>query len=81
MVVTLDTLQSVLGMEGYSLIELRDGVVTLDREGEMVYSAGAFYIGHQLVVETDHLLYYIAIWDAGLASRLDERFKSLVTPG
>ena len=81
MLVTLDQLQSVLGMEGFSLTEVRDRVLTFDREGEIVYCTGAFYVGHQLVVHTDHLLYYIAIWDPDLAARLDERFQRLDESG
>ena len=78
MLVTLDRLQSVLGSEGFFLTEVRDRVLTFDREGEHVYCTGAFYVGHQLVVNTDHFLWHIAkFWDADLATRLDERFQKL----
>ena len=77
MIVTLDRLQDEMGREGYSLTKFDGMVLTFAREGEaMVFCDGAFYLGHQVVIETDHFLSYIArFWDADLAARLDERFK------
>ena len=78
MLATLNQLQYVFGTEGFFLSEIRDLVLTFDREGEIVFCVGAFYIGHQIVVQTEHFLEHVAkFWDEGLAARLDERFQEL----